>query len=608
MGEKEASTSWSKWFEHLEWICYLEDARPFVWLCVVYLVKGTLYQEKKQQKKQENQNPNETFGGTKTFSTLVDVYNFEFVLNLLLKFVQPAMVDAFHAIRPTSQSLPEGNVLPQTRRAKSRSLHPSTLLNTESQSIVALSLTQFMFTDLARNSENENNDPNQNETAKSPKNSNLNSNLNGMEHKNSTDRTDHWLLLLNVYKNLYYNDIGRPELCKEAQRLLEDVLLGHCVIDGQTIVLPHQVWTRCFNEIIFPLVGIGPSHVAYGTSPHMRMVTLLSRTVLHNFEKISTLNEFYELWLTLIGILTTLVRRPSNGNGNGNEDSMEGSMGSHLDTTARESLKNLILVAHHSGLLENEKKNNLDTRDVWGPTWALVGSVSLPLCQEIERATRPPSPILKANVSHVAVVAEMPVEKLTTQASLPSQQVVHQQQQMAFNNNAVFASSPTVASTFFTTEQQQQNPSHQHISAVPTMNFPTATPTTPTMPTLPTKPATLTTPTTTPTTTTSTSIMAMQGEKSNNGLTTSTLTTPSIPSFSSQEIASREQQPPLLELDIKVPSGEKAKLIVFPGDSAEEVAQTFALRHGLQLDKKEKLCKVIKASLRMYAAKSQTPG
>ena len=73
MGEKEASTSWSKWFEHLEWICYLEDARPFVWLCVVYLVKGTLYQEKKQ----ENQNPNETFGGTKTFSTLVDVYNFE---------------------------------------------------------------------------------------------------------------------------------------------------------------------------------------------------------------------------------------------------------------------------------------------------------------------------------------------------------------------------------------------------------------------------------------------------------------------------------------------------------------------------------------------------
>ena len=36
-------------------------------------------------------------------------------------------------------------------------------------------------------------------------------------------------------------------------------------------------------------------------------------------------------------------------------------------------------------------QSNSKTRDIWGPTWALVGSVSLPLCQEIERATQPPS-------------------------------------------------------------------------------------------------------------------------------------------------------------------------------------------------------------------------
>jgi hypothetical protein len=36
--EKDHSTSWSRWFHHLEWICYVEDARPFVWMALVHLI------------------------------------------------------------------------------------------------------------------------------------------------------------------------------------------------------------------------------------------------------------------------------------------------------------------------------------------------------------------------------------------------------------------------------------------------------------------------------------------------------------------------------------------------------------------------------------------
>ena len=77
--------------------------------------------------------------------------------------------------------------------------------------------------------------------------------------------------LLSTYKALYYT--ARPSLCKEAQHLLEDVLLGHCTVNGTTVVIPGHVWARCFNEILFPLVGIGPTHPSYGSAPHMRLVS-----------------------------------------------------------------------------------------------------------------------------------------------------------------------------------------------------------------------------------------------------------------------------------------------------------------------------------------------
>ena len=48
--------------------------------------------------------------------------------------------------------------------------------------------------------------------------------------------------LLSTYKALYYTD--RPALCKEAQHLLEDVLLGHCIVAGTTIVVPGEMKYR----------------------------------------------------------------------------------------------------------------------------------------------------------------------------------------------------------------------------------------------------------------------------------------------------------------------------------------------------------------------------
>jgi hypothetical protein len=60
---------------------------------------------------------------------------------------------------------------------------------------------------------------------------------------------------------------------------------------------------------------------------------------------------------------------------------------------------------------------------------------------------------------------------------------------------------------------------------------------------------------------------------------------------------------PLLELDIKVPSGKKAKLVVYPGDEANFVAHRFAAKHALLPEKEQKLAKVIRASIAMYLVK-----
>ena len=313
MGEVDGSQSWLVFIEHLEWICYLEDARPFVWQCIVYLVQGTLNENGEETKEGEGERerggeggeerdvrgaataqsstptPTSTSTSTSTTGTLIDVHNFDHVLGLLSLFLQPVMTDAFHTSRPTGVTY-DGHFHRQSRRKKSRSLHPTTLPNTEMQSVAALRLTQQMFTSLM--------------VVASDKGSS----------DSRMDRTHHWLRLLHVYKSAYYLIHERPAVSKEAQRLLEDILLGHCVVSGGVkIVVPTSVWTRCFNEIMFPLVGIGSMHHGYGSAPHMRMVTLLSRTVLHNFEQISILTGFYELWLTLIGILTTLVRSPRGG-------------------------------------------------------------------------------------------------------------------------------------------------------------------------------------------------------------------------------------------------------------------------------------------------------
>jgi hypothetical protein len=295
--------------------------------------------------------------------------------------------------------------------------------------------------------------------------------------------------------------------------------------------------------VLFPLVGgedVRAGSGVYGSAQHLRAVTLLSRTVLHNFERLARLDEFYIMWLKLVGILTTLLRRRPGDNTYGggldsaqprdphhdagaNADNSMNSMDASisLDTTARESLKNLLLVAHHSGLLEqisedggaSPSKKQPPARDIWGPTWALVGSVSLPLCQEIERATRPVSPnAVGTGVGTAAPTLASSQPEVESGARAPSVGVVE----------------PRVR------------------SVVPAVVV--------------------------------TGVVAGSVAPVGGG-------------------AEQGMVPPILELDIKLAGGSSAALAVRPGDVPQDVARKFAEQHNLSLEKQQKLTRVIEASL-----------
>jgi hypothetical protein len=95
--EKDHSTSWSRWFHHLEWICYVEDARPFVWMALVHLITPP----PPTAAAASTASTAATAATAATTTTLVDQYNFMHVHALLSKFVQPVMVDVYH--RKTGQ-------------------------------------------------------------------------------------------------------------------------------------------------------------------------------------------------------------------------------------------------------------------------------------------------------------------------------------------------------------------------------------------------------------------------------------------------------------------------------------------------------------------------
>ncbi len=549
---------WAHLFNHLHWLVYLEEARPSVWLSLVHLVKGTIANVQSL--------PN---GAPRT---LVNPQNFDLVLALVSRFIAPAMVDEYHTERPRTKmvmaaaaatdrsgSLPTAvaGAGAQSKRAKSRLVHPVTLLNTEAQSAVALSLTQHMFASLllerdavmaavtvgtAVTAEEAacGEDKTQVEHGQQEEKAE-----NGATAKAAKEeRVGRWLKLLIMYRDLFYRTAERPRLSREAQHFLEGILMGHCTTlccgSGtvaeeknvpRKITIPLEVWPKVFSEVLFPLVGISRDEAAFGGPSHLRAVTLLSRTVLHNFEAMSHLSEFYVVWLKLVGILTTLLRSPNYADGvtNLNNHGVAAESGSgvfatsgSLDTTAREALKNLILVAHHSGLLElaaqGGSNDSQPPRDIWGPTWALVGSVSLPLCQEIERATRPAS---------------------------PKQQEVHPQQQVPQSAPSAMALPPAVSGAVAGNDSNKQQQQQQQ----------------------------------------------QQSSSSSSSATATAVTV----------------RKPILELDIKLAGGNTAALVVRPGDVAAEVARAFSQQHGLAPEKEEKLRKVITASLAMHGVVTEQP-
>ena len=586
LGQSDPEDIWGRFFQHLDWIVFIEHCRPSVWRCLVFMIKGTLVSGS-QNGAESNNNDNDNTQSELNSSlpippngTLVTSDNFGFVLRLLQLFIQPVMTDKpdYHRTRcqgPISvaaarrRSASGRSFAGIGRRTASRLMRPRTLQNSDEQSAVAVSLTQYMFASLSVTPESMRSEThiskiNQNESEDSSSGSILSEESSQTMGEitsaptakdigsSATDK--HWMDILLMYRSLYYTgvlssdtriyaananpsasglttsspqSVHRPstsgplrsKVAREARRLLEDVLLGHCLSGNGTkekdseqlkIVVPSRLWPQVFEHVLFPLVGgseVRAGSHTYGSAPHLRAVTLLSRVVLHNFESLACREEFYAIWLKLVGILTTLLRpQMDNRNSAYADNSMDVSIS--LDTTARESLKNLLLVAHHSGLLEHVSEtsgssSNMHSRDIWGPTWALVGSVSLPLCQEIERATQP------------AVASSPP-------AKIPHESVSQSNLGSFMNEN--------------TQKVQSSNPSFEKDMPGSTLKIET-------------------------------------------------------------DAAEKISLAPILELDIKLAGGSSAALSVHPGDVPQDIAKEFAERHGLSLEKQLKLTKVIQASL-----------
>ena len=98
--------------------------------------------------------------------------------------------------------------------------------------------------------------------------------------------------------------VQRPNVARKARQPLR-TSLGHCSVNNgvelQRIIIPLHLWPQVFEKILFPLVGgeqVRTGSGLYGSCPLAR-VTLLSRTVLHNFEPLARLPEFYVIWLKL---------------------------------------------------------------------------------------------------------------------------------------------------------------------------------------------------------------------------------------------------------------------------------------------------------------------
>ena len=117
-------------------------------------------------------------------------------------------------------------------------------------------------------------------------------------------------------------------------------------------------WEDCFNHVLYPLLSnLLQMHnnnveIKFLEESRIRTITFVSKIYLHHLNLLSTIDNYHQLWLTLLDFMQKFMY----------VDNSE-----LLFEAIPECLKNMVLVMNSANLFENKDENSL-----WFVTWRRI--------------------------------------------------------------------------------------------------------------------------------------------------------------------------------------------------------------------------------------------
>ena len=183
-----------------------------------------------------------------------------------------------------------------------------------------------------------------------------------------------WSQVLVVFKQYFYD--SRKSVSVATQDALQRSLL-----DPPKPEPLLNAWAHCFEYILLPLVDaqddVSNTRLK-GSETHVRAVAMIARTFLYNKRNLMELKDFHLLWMKIV----TALAKPFAG-------SPPSQQITSLQFTARESLKNLLLVSKADGMFDIVSKRT--NQDLWTMTFAIVENLAPGIKNDIAYALEPPN-------------------------------------------------------------------------------------------------------------------------------------------------------------------------------------------------------------------------
>ncbi|KAM1470851.1 hypothetical protein ACFX1Q_041336 [Malus domestica] len=204
--------------------------------------------------------------------------------------------------------------------------------------------------------------------------SDANQSMNGEEAvKMSQDIGQMWLRLVQGLRKVCLDQ--REEVRNHALSMLRKCLTG---VDG--IPLPHGLWLRCFDTVIFTMLddlleiaqGQSPKEYRYMEGTLILALKLLSKVFLELLPELSQLTTFSKLWLGVLNRMENYMKVKVGGR-----------KCEKLRDQVLELLKNTLIVMILRGVLL--EKGDVGDDNLWELTWLHVNKIAPSLQSEVSR-------------------------------------------------------------------------------------------------------------------------------------------------------------------------------------------------------------------------------